>query len=84
MLCLIRDWRFMSYEHPTEAGIARLLPMKNGWAVQYNGRRRGQWTSPDAAARAMARHKTGLADWDRRSAIVSDDLLDWRPLGESL
>jgi hypothetical protein len=74
----------MSYEHPTEAGVARLLPMKRGWAVQYNGRRHGQWTSADAAARAMAQHKTGLQDWDRRLDSVSDDLLDWRPIGESL
>jgi hypothetical protein len=32
----------------------------------------------------VARHRSGLADWDRRRIEAPDDLLDWRPLGDSL
>ena len=30
------------------------------------------------------RHQSGLAVWDRRRIEAPEDLLDWRPLGESL
>jgi hypothetical protein len=74
----------MAYEYPTSVGILRLLRVQRRWAVQFGGRRSGEWHSPDAAAIAAARHETGLSAWDRQRHDVSDDLLDWRPLGESL
>jgi hypothetical protein len=74
----------MAYEYPTPKGVLRLLRVQRRWAVQFRGRRSGEWHSPDAAAIAAARHQTGLPTWDRHGADVSDDLLDWRPLGDSL
>jgi len=74
----------MAFEYSTSAGVLRLLRIQRRWAVQFNGRRSGEWHSPDAAATAAARHETGLLAWDRQRSDVSDDLLDWRPLGESL
>ncbi|HEY8290337.1 MAG TPA: hypothetical protein VIG49_13780 [Acetobacteraceae bacterium] len=44
-----------------------------------------QWPSPDAAVVAIARHRSGLSEWDNAPAQdVSADVLDWRALGESL
>jgi len=74
----------MAYEYPTAAGVLRLLRIQRRWALQFHGRQLGQWRSPDAAAIAAARHQSGLSEWDRGRSDVSDDLLDWRPLGESL
>ena len=74
----------MAYEYPTEAGVLRLLTIQRRWAAQFNGHLHGQWHSPDAAVIAVARHRSGLPEWDRVQADVPDDLLDWRPLGESL
>jgi hypothetical protein len=74
----------MAYEYSTSAGVLRLLRVQRRWEVQFQGRRSGEWHSPDAAAQAVARHETGLLTWDRRASDASDDLLDWRPLGESL
>jgi hypothetical protein len=76
----------MAFEYPTRAGILQLIRKKRGWAVQFQGRRSGvQWNSPDEAAIAVARHQSGLSEWDgKRFEDASDDLLDWRPLGESL
>ena len=74
----------MAFEYPTPQGVLRLLRVQRRWAVQYRGYRCGEWHSPDAAVLAVARHQSGLAAWDRQRSDVSDDLLDWRPLGESL
>jgi hypothetical protein len=74
----------MAYEYITAAGVVRLLRIQRSWAVQFNGRQCGQWRSPDAAAIAVAQHKSGLSEWDREGSDASNDLLDWRPLGESL
>lgn len=54
------------------------------WVIQFNGHLHGQWRSPDAAAIAVAQHQSGLPEWDREQSDASNDLLDWRPLGESL
>jgi hypothetical protein len=40
--------------------------------------------SAGAAAPAAARHKTSLVAWDKAGAGASDDLLELRPLGETL
>jgi hypothetical protein len=74
----------MAYEYPTMAGVVRLLRVQRNWAIQFNSHLHGQWRSPDAAAIAVAQHRSGLPEWDRVRVAVPDDLLDWRPLGESL
>jgi len=74
----------MAYEYPTAKGVLRLLRIQRGWALQFNGRWLGQWRSPDAAVIAAARHRSGLPEWDRHRLDVSSDLLDWRPLDDSL
>jgi hypothetical protein len=74
----------MAYEYPTAAGVVRLLRIQRIWSVQFNGRQHGRWRSPDAAATAVAQHQSGLSEWDREQSDASNDLLDWRPLGESL
>jgi hypothetical protein len=72
------------YEHPTGGGVLRLLRTRGSWTIEFKGQRRGRWRSPDAAVLAAAGHRTGLPNWDQASFVVSDDLLRWRPLGESL
>ena len=74
----------MAFEYPTSAGVVRLIRTEGRWLLHYAGRRRGAWPSPDAAARAVAQHQTGLPSWDRKRVDVPGDLLDWRPLAESL
>jgi hypothetical protein len=74
----------MAFEYPTQAGVVRLIRAEGHWLLHYAGRRRGEWHSPDAAARAVAEHRTGLPSWDRKRVAVPGDLLEWRPLGESL
>jgi hypothetical protein len=74
----------MSYECPTTGGIIRLTRGKHRWCLEFAGSRRSKWRSPDAAVAAAARYKSGLPEWDRQQADVPDDLLDWRPLGDSL
>jgi hypothetical protein len=74
----------MAYEFSTPRGVLHLLCIQRRWTVQLNGRQRGRWLTPDAAAAAVARHKSGLPDWDRHFTEAPDDLLDWRPLGDSL
>ena len=74
----------MPYEYPTGGGVLRVLKPVCRWAIEFNGRRRSQWTSPDATVMAAVRHSTELADWDRTLLSVSDDLLRWRPIGENL
>jgi hypothetical protein len=61
-----------------------LIRSEKVWLLDYAGRRRGEWRTPDDAAQAVARHCTGLPQWDRSRVHVPHDLLDWRPLGESL
>ena len=74
----------MVYEYPSAAGTLRLMRDGQCWLVDFAGRRTGRWPSPDMAAVAVARHQSGLRDWDRRRADAPADLLDWRPLGELL
>jgi hypothetical protein len=74
----------MAYEFKTDAGMLRLLRQERQWVVHFNGAQGGAWRSPDAAAQALARHRSGLTAWDTARADVSGDVIDWRPLGESL
>ncbi|MEJ0020850.1 MAG: hypothetical protein WDN25_30715 [Acetobacteraceae bacterium] len=74
----------MAYEYSSAEGTLRLTRSKGRWILQYAGRRAGQWPSLEVAVQAIARHQSGLPAWDRRDADASDDLLDWRPLGDSL
>ena len=74
----------MAFEYPSSAGTVRLAKVGRAWAVQFVGKKRGRWGSPDAAAKAVARHKTGLPQWDDQREPVSQDIIDWRPLGDSI
>ena len=74
----------MAFEYPTSAGTVRLAKTGHGWAVQFVGKKRGRWRSADDAVQAIARHKTGLPQWDNNREPVSQDIIDWRPLGESI
>jgi hypothetical protein len=74
----------MAYEYPTARGVLRLLRIRRTWAIEYDGARRGPWPSADAAATAVAHHRTGLTKWDHRQDEVPADLLEWRPTGDSL
>ena len=71
----------MAFEHPTSAGVVRLTKVGRAWTFSFIGMMRGRWCSADDAAKAVARHRTGLAQWDERREPVSEDLIDWRPLG---
>jgi hypothetical protein len=74
----------MAYEYPTACGVLRLQKLGRHWAVQFEGSRRVAWPTAEAAAKAVARRETGLPTWDAAWQDVSDDLLDWRPIGDSL
>jgi hypothetical protein len=74
----------MAFEYPTSAGLVQLTKVGRFWMFSFIGQRRGHWRSPDAAAHAVARHQTGLPQWDKRRDPVPEDLIDWRPLGESI
>jgi hypothetical protein len=74
----------MAYEYPTACGVLRLQRLGRRWAVQFEGSRRVAWPTAEAAAKAVARGETGLPAWDAAWQDVSDDLLDWRPIGDSL
>jgi hypothetical protein len=74
----------MAYEYPSAAGTVLLVQDRCHWLLHFAGGRSGRWPSPDAAARAVAQHRSGLAAWDRRRIEAPEDLLDWRPLGDSL
>jgi hypothetical protein len=74
----------MAYECPTAGGIVHLRRIGRGWVIGFDGKIRGRWPSPDVAARAVSQHKTGIPEWDRAGIDVSEDLLRWRPLCESL
>jgi hypothetical protein len=74
----------MAFEHPTSAGVVRLAEIGGVWTFSFIGKKHGHWRSPDGAARAAARHQTGLSQWDKCREPVSADLIDWRPLGKSI
>jgi hypothetical protein len=74
----------MAFEHPTSAGVVRLTKTGARWTLRFSGKRRGRWQSPDEAADAVARHQTGLSEWDDGREQVSQDIIDWRPIGESI
>jgi hypothetical protein len=74
----------MAYEYPSVAGTLRLVEEKGHWLLYFDGCRHGQWGSPDQAATAVARHRSGLPLWDDKRVDAPEDLLDWRPLGGSL
>ena len=74
----------MAYEYPSAAGTVRLIKVGGRWLLHFAGRDSGRWTTPDVAAKAVAEHRSGHAAWDRRQAEAPEDLLDWRPLGDSL
>jgi len=74
----------MAYEYPGAAGVLRLAKVRGRWLVHYMGRRAGGWASADVAAKSVAQHRSGLSEWDCRREPVPDDLLRWRPLGDSL
>ena len=74
----------MAYEYPSAAGILRLTKVRGRWLLHFAGQRTGRWASPELAVRAVAQHRSGLSEWDRRLEGVPEDLLDWRPLGDSL
>jgi hypothetical protein len=74
----------LTYELATPSGVLRLLRRQRRWVVAFNGAESRPWRSAEAAAIAAARHRSGLAAWDEERTGVSDDLLDWRPLGDSL
>jgi hypothetical protein len=74
----------MAFEYPTGSSPLRLARRKRHWTVQFNGRWTGRWHSAEAAAHAVARYESGLAEWDRGSFYAPDDLLKWRPLDDSL
>ena len=74
----------MAYEYSSVAGTVRLVEEKGRLLLHFEGRRHRQWRSPDQAASAVARHRSGLPLWDRKRADAPEDLLDWRPLGGSL
>jgi len=74
----------MAFEYPSVAGVLHLIRVQGHWRLQFDGSWAGIWPSADAAAEAIARHRSGLMTWDRGRAEVPEDLLDWRPLGESL
>jgi hypothetical protein len=71
----------MAFEHPASAGLARLTKVGRVWTFSFVGKKGGRWRSPDAAALAVARHQTGLSQWDKCREPVSQD---WRPLRESI
>jgi hypothetical protein len=78
------DQGALTYELPTSSGVLRLLRKQHRWVVTFDGGESPPWRSAEAAALAAARHRSGLVAWDETGTEVSDDLLDWRPLGESL
>jgi hypothetical protein len=74
----------MAFEYPTPAGVVWLTKAGDAWTVRFTGKGHGRWRSPDAAAKAVASHQTGLPQWDRQQELVSQDIIDWRPLGDSI
>jgi hypothetical protein len=65
----------MAYEYPSAAGTVRLIQVQGRWLLHFAGRRASRWPSPDVAAMAVARHRSGLAAWDRRRIEAPEDLL---------
>jgi hypothetical protein len=76
--------RSMPYEYVTAIGVLRLVRLPGGWTIVFNGGRGGQWPTADAATRAVARHQSGVPEWDQAQHEAPEDLLRWRPLGNSI
>jgi hypothetical protein len=74
----------MAFELSTSAGMLLLLRTGKRWAVEFNGRRTGKWGTPNDAAIAVANHRSGILEWDIQQRDASEDILDWRPIGESI
>ena len=74
----------MAFEYSTSAGVVRLTKVRTRWMVRFVGKGRGSWRSPDAAAHAVATHQTGLPEWDQRRELAPGDIIDWRPLDDSI
>ena len=74
----------MPYEYPAAAGLLRLSKVRGRWLLHFGGRQVGGWPSAEAAAKAVARRQSGHPEWDRKGDWAPEDLLDWRPLGDSL
>jgi hypothetical protein len=49
----------MAFEYPTSTGIIELVQVRERWLLRCAGRSRGAWPSAEAAATAVAGHKTG-------------------------
>ena len=74
----------MAYEYPSEQGVIYLLKVGNYWTIRFQGRQGSQWRSPIDAAVAVSERNSGLPDWDKNLFDASNDLVDWRPTGDSL
>jgi hypothetical protein len=74
----------MAFEYKTGAKVLRVTRLRRRRAVEFDGRRSGDRGSPDAATVAAARHETGPRQWDKSRFDVPEDVLDWRPTGDSL
>lgn len=74
----------MAFEYRTSAGIVRLARTQSAWTIQFRRKRRVRWSSPDAATSAAAEHLPGLPQGNAGGEPVSRDIIDWRPIGESI
>jgi hypothetical protein len=74
----------MAFEFQTPVGVLLLRRKRSFWFVEINEQASGPFPTPGAAAAAVARHRSGIAEWDTTIFAAPDDLLDWRPLGDSL
>ena len=74
----------MAYECPVIEGTLQLVRDGQHWAIEFNGSPHGRWSSPDEAAMAAAHHRAGLQEWDRSQWAAPEDLMRWRPIGDSL
>jgi hypothetical protein len=74
----------MPFEYPTQRGVLRLVRTRSGWVLEFNGCRSDDWASADDAAQAAFGHRSGLVCWGGSCLDVSNELLDWRPVGENL
>lgn len=77
--------RSLAFEFETDRGRLRLVRARGHWTISFADQRGGAYRSPECAVLAAAEHRSGVAAWDEfKSFEVSSDLLDWRPLGESV
>lgn len=74
----------MPYEFQTEEGLVRLVRLRGKWVIVFNGDRAGSWASPDDAVQALVQRRSGLAGWDGGRVTIPSDLVDWRPVGDSI